>query len=175
MADPGRILIADDEGAIRDLIATFLQRHGYTCATVADADAALDLLRKESFDLLISDINMPGNENLQFICQIPEIAEGLSIILLTGNPTLETATQSVRLPVMAYLTKPVDTKELSVLVKQGVAASRSNRQQIVAALRETIEVLEKTKRSFKSRELGDLRKKLELLLQNSRQDGDGSR
>jgi DNA-binding NtrC family response regulator len=165
----GRILIADDEAALRDLIATFLQRLGYSCAGALDAQAALELLRKETFDILISDINMPGNENLNFIRKVPEIAEGMPIILLTGNPTFETAAQSVRLPVMAYLTKPVDTNELSILVKQGVAAARANRRQIVAALQETIQVLEKTKRSFKSRELGDLRKKLQLLLEDSSQ------
>lgn len=201
-------------------------------------------LREETFDLLISDINMPGNEGLALVRKAPQVAEGLPIILLTGHPTVDSAMQSVRLPVMAYLVKPADPKELAELAGQAVANSKAfrsltaSRQRlaewakdlekieqalrvtppsksatplksylgvtlqnlllilgdwktvmdasgsaaesagqgpVVAALRETIEVLQKTKQSFKSRELGDLRKKLEELLESSKAENVASK
>jgi DNA-binding response OmpR family regulator len=238
--ESGRILIADDDSSVRMSMELLLQHKGYTCASVPDGDAAVRKLREETFDLLISDINMPGNDDLALVRQAAEIVEGLPIILLTGQPTVNSAAQSVRLPVMAYLVKPAEPKELLTLVRQGVANGRAHRaltasrkrlvewandlekieealqvtpasksaaplnsylevtlqnlllilmdwkavmdaapagaaatqksrqQPVIAALRETIDVLEKTKQSFKSRELGELRKKLEELLHDAR-------
>jgi len=232
----GRILIADDDEAFRLATRAFLRQQGYDCEMAADAASATELLRGLEFDLLISDINMPGNVSLELIQQLPEAAAALPVILLTGHPTVQSAARSVRLQVIAYLVKPPDPDELLDLAEMAVANYRSyravsaNRQRLenwvrdtaqleevlrksaggpdapkeaflnltlqnmlgvlvdlkqfteafarkqsgekvleqVAlhrALQETIEVLEKTKRSFKSKELGELRRKLEGLLQ----------
>jgi len=69
-------------------------------------------LEKQEFDLLVSDIHMPGNMELELIRQAPQIASGLPIVLLTGYPTLRTASAAVQLPVAAYLTKPLTFDEL---------------------------------------------------------------
>jgi len=198
-------------------------------------------LRQSPFDLLISDIQMPGNAGLEFIENLPQVAAGLPVILLTGHPSMQSALRSVRLQVVAYLVKPCDPDELLNLVSDAVANYRSYRavsasrerlenwardleqiekvlQELPAkaaavpmeayfnltlrnllaalvelkqfnealarapgktasmenatlhkALQETIGVLEKTKQSFKSKELGELRRRLEGLLTASQQ------
>jgi len=120
----GRILFAEDDPQVSGGVGQCLIRAGFDCDIADTAAKAVELLRAGEYDVLLSDINMPGNCGLELIESIPAIAEGLPVILLTGNPTLETATRSVRLRVMAYLTKPPDIEELCRLVASAVAERR---------------------------------------------------
>ena len=117
----GKILFADDDPQVCGGVGNCLVRAGFDCDFADTATKAVELLRAKEYDVLLSDINMPGNCGLELIESIPAIAEGLPVILLTGNPTLETAARSVRLRVTAYLTKPPDIEELCRLVAAGVA------------------------------------------------------
>lgn len=233
----GRVLIADDDEAFRTATTAFLRRQGFDCENARDSVTATEKLRSSDFELLISDINMPGNAGLEFVEKLPDIATALPVILLTGHPSVQSAARSVRLRVAAYLVKPCDAEELLTISEQAIANYRayravcSNRSKIECwardlaqieevlrsqpngastatvesylnstlsnilsvlvdlkkfteaiatpgsqrkvleqvtlhrALEETIAVLEKTKQSFKSKELGELRKRLEALLQ----------
>src|SRR5436309_4941689 len=107
-----RILLADDDEIFRETTASFLRRLGYECVTAPEASTVLSLMRESNFDLLISDIEMPGNANLELVKQVSELAYGFPVILLTGHPTVESAVESVRLPVVAYLMKPSSPEEL---------------------------------------------------------------
>jgi DNA-binding response OmpR family regulator len=120
----GRILIADDEESFLLSIATLLRREGYTCDCAADAHEAAKLLQTETYDLLISDIRMPGNQDLDLIHQVPALNAGLPVILVTGYPSMPTAMQALQLPVLAYLVKPTDFQELASHVKRGIAFRR---------------------------------------------------
>ena len=124
MTEPAKVLIADDEALFRDTTADLLSAAGYACTCVKDAPEAARLLAEQPFDLLISDIKMPGNAHLQLVLEAREIAAGMPIILVTGYPSVETAVQAVRLPVSAYLLKPVDIDDLLPLVEQCVARGR---------------------------------------------------
>ncbi len=108
----GRILLADDEPTFLNATADFLRDEGYECDTAPDAPAAIEKLGQSQYDLLISDIKMPGNPKLELINQVQEIARGMPVILVTGYPSVESATSSVELPVAAYLLKPLDFDEL---------------------------------------------------------------
>ena len=120
----GKILFADDDPQVSGSIGQCLIRAGFDCDFADTAAKAVELLRAGEYDVLLSDINMPGNSGLELIENIPTIADGLPVILLTGKPTLETAARSVRLRVTAYLTKPPDIEELCRLVAASVAERR---------------------------------------------------
>src|SRR4051812_49288097 len=94
-----RILLADDDDIFRETTASFLRKIGYECVCAPDAIKALELLGESCFDLLISDIEMPGNDDLRLIRELSVMAAGLPVILLTGHPTVQTAVKSIRLPV----------------------------------------------------------------------------
>ena len=244
-----RILLADDDADFRFTTSHILNTHGYECISVASADEALDMLREQLFDLLIADINMPGNEDLSLLDYIHVHAPGIPIIVVTGTPSVDTAVKSVGLNVCNYLIKPFDVScfltevqkavQLSVLrhsiddsmsnflrvtdqlaelraelartkpdlngtashfltvliggivdslsagvlainrieegggvpyhdkrqTTQKIQKSPQDTEMLVTAIKETIETLEKTKQSFKSKELGILRKKLNVALQ----------
>ncbi len=117
MVEPRRILIADDEETFLYSTADILRREGYDCSCASDARAATEMLRKESYDLLIADIKMQGNADLEFIKALPRIADGMPVILVTGYPSLNSAIESIQLPVVAYLVKPFELNELLVRVK----------------------------------------------------------
>ncbi|MCE5229428.1 response regulator [bacterium] len=112
MSNKGRILIADDDEGCRKFVSEVLRQEGYECECAGDGTSAGEALKKESFDVLVCDINMPGNRELELIRDLPPPAAGMPVILVTGYPTLETAISSVNLSVMAYIVKPVRRQEL---------------------------------------------------------------
>ncbi len=124
MNELGRVLLADDEDLFRDTTADLLRNSGYRVDCAADAAKAARMLAAEQYEVLISDIKMPGNADLQLVLEAQKIAAGMPIILLTGYPSVETAVQAVRLPVSAYVVKPVDIDELLPLVEQCIARGR---------------------------------------------------
>jgi len=108
----GRILFADDDEQFRVSLGERLRRAGFICDFAVSASEAVELLQANSYDVLLSDINMPGNASLEMIKGIPSLAEGLPTVLLTGQPTVETAMKSVQMRVVAYMVKPPDFTEL---------------------------------------------------------------
>ena len=120
MTNLGRILIADDEEIFLNSMADLLRREGYECGCAPDAIVAAELLRSNDYDLLIADIKMEGNFELEFIQDLPQIAAGMPVILVTGYPSMKSAIQSVQLPVVAYLVKPFEFKELLEQVEKSI-------------------------------------------------------
>jgi CheY-like chemotaxis protein len=127
LAKPGRILLADDDPASLLLLEEILRPVGYECVCASDAASAKKILEESEIDLLISDIQMPGNSELQLLQGLPQLAAGLQVILVTAKPSFETAAQSVRLPVVAYLTKPPNPEELRQMVHNAVESHRAFR------------------------------------------------
>jgi len=117
----GRILLADDEELLLAFLSERLRREGYACDCAADGAEAVRFLATQTYDLLVSDINMPGNEDLDLIRSVPRLNAGLPVILMTGNPSMPTAIQSIGLPVIAYLIKPLVFETLLREVHRGVS------------------------------------------------------
>ncbi|QDT16211.1 Transcriptional regulatory protein ZraR [Alienimonas californiensis] len=124
---PSRILIADDEPLFRTTTAKLLEQAGYECECVADADAAMAKLRAESFDLVLSDLNMPGNFQLELLRDQHENRRGVPIVVVTGVPSLPTAIDSIRLGIADYLLKPVKLDDLLVSVRRALAGASRDR------------------------------------------------
>ena len=126
LARRGRILIADDEESVLLSTADLLRIEGYECACASGAKTAFDMLRKRKYDLLIVDIKMQGNSDLQLIKKLPEIVDRMSVILVTGYPSLSSAVQSIKLPVVGYLIKPFEFSELLTVVQGAIAGEGSH-------------------------------------------------
>jgi len=124
----GSVLIADDEETFRESICSLLRREGLECQCVDDANKALENLRHVCYDVLISDIRMPGNTDLHLVKAARELDGHLPIILATAYPSAQTAIQAIDLAVEAYLTKPVDFEELLSHVRGAVRRSHARRR-----------------------------------------------
>ena len=123
--DAARILLADDEATFLAATADLLRREGYYCDEVGDAAAALARVSEGHYDLLITDLEMPGNADLQLVRDVGERSGGLPVIILTGYPSVRSAVASIELPVAAYLTKPVSFPLLLEKVQKAVTRFRS--------------------------------------------------
>lgn len=143
----GRILIADDEPTFLTSTAELLRREGFHVDTVEDAEGALKAITAAPYDLLITDLEMPGNADLDLVQQVAHVSGGLPIIIITGFPSVRSAVASIELPVAAYLVKPVHFPELLKRVSSAVARFRSYQamQNAEARLREYREQIEPVK------------------------------
>ena len=125
MSERGQILLADDEEVFGASTADLLRRQGYSCDVVPDGETALARVGQGSYDLLISDLEMPGNEDLALVRQVSQRVGGLPIVILTGFPSTRSAIACIELPVVAYLVKPVGFDQLLGKVDAAVVRFRS--------------------------------------------------
>lgn len=101
-----RILIVDDEQAVRDLLSKTLTMADYDVDAADDGPSALDKMRAVSYDLLITDLKMPGMDGLSVIREARKLAPDLRVIIITGYSTEASAIEAINLGVSGYLTKP---------------------------------------------------------------------
>jgi excisionase family DNA binding protein len=101
-----RILVADDEASIRDLLAKTLALAEYEVDVVPDGRSAIERLRIMPYDLLITDLKMPGIDGLAVIREARRLRADIPVIIITGFSTEASAIEAVNLGVSGYLTKP---------------------------------------------------------------------
>jgi len=137
------ILVVDDEGAIRYSISKTLQRVGYQVHTAASGEEALEMMRHQGYDVVLTDIRMPGLSGVDLLARIKEEAPDAVVILLTGYASLETAIESLRLGAHDYLVKPSSSQDIRNSVAQGVerAHNLKHRRVLLRAIRENVEEL----------------------------------
>lgn len=137
------ILVVDDEGAIRYSISKTLQRVGYQVHTAASGEEALEMMQRQSYDVVLTDIRMPGLTGVELLAQIKEQAPDAVVILLTGYASLETAIESLRLGAHDYLVKPSSSQDIRQSVAQGLerAHNMRHRRVLLRAIRENVEEL----------------------------------
>lgn len=104
--DRPRILVVDDEQAVRDLLAKTLTMADYDVDAAPDGATAIDRMRAVEYDLLITDLKMPGMDGLSVIREARRATPDLPIIIITGYSTEASAIEAINLGVAGYLTKP---------------------------------------------------------------------
>src|SRR5437660_4078389 len=124
MSDVARILIADDEETFLQSMGALLRREGYACDCVRDAREAAAALEQAAYDLLITDIYMPGNAELEFVHDLQSRGAIIPVIVVTGYPSVPTAVESLRLSVVDYLIKPVDFPVVLHCVSRAIGTGR---------------------------------------------------
>ena len=141
--DDARILVVDDEGAIRYSISKTLQRVGYQVHTAASGEEALDLMKRQDYDVVLTDIRMPGLSGVDLLAKIKERAPDAVVILLTGYASLETAIESLRLGAHDYLVKPSSSQDIRNSVSEGVERARNmrHRRALLRSIRDNVEEL----------------------------------
>jgi DNA-binding NtrC family response regulator len=113
-----RLLIAEDEANLRLVLQKELQRLGYRVQAAPDGEAALRKLEESNVDVLLCDINMPHMDGMELLRRVHERPNPPEVIMLTGQGTIETAVEAMKLGAYDYLTKPYSINELDVRVRQ---------------------------------------------------------
>ncbi|MBT8333261.1 MAG: response regulator, partial [Deltaproteobacteria bacterium] len=115
------ILIVDDEESLRLTFEMFLTREGYTrVRTAATLEQALQAINETTFDLIISDIVLESDKGTELLRYIRETGIKCPVVMITGFPNLETASEAVRLGAFDYISKPVKKDTLLRLVRQAL-------------------------------------------------------
>ena len=116
---PPRILIVDDEREITEILADLLSED-YECLKAGSAEDALNRLHESEFQLVISDITMPGMSGLDMIPHIKQLSPDTVVVMISGMQTVESAIGALRLGAFDYLMKPFDLRQVEAVVKRAL-------------------------------------------------------
>ena len=125
-----RILVVDDEEMNRDWLQQILDREGYQVATAADGQAALALLRQETFHVVLTDLKMPGMTGVEVIRELKALSPFTMGIIHTAYGSVETAVEAMKAGAYDYVTKPVMRDELLVVIQRALEFQRLHYENI---------------------------------------------
>lgn len=137
------ILVVDDEGAIRYSISKTLQRVGYQVSAAASGEEALQMLAEQQYDVVLTDIRMPGLTGVELLSKIKDQAPDAIVILMTAYASLGTAVESLRLGAHDYLIKPVSNQDIRQSVARGLerATNLRRRRLLLEAIKKNVREL----------------------------------
>jgi DNA-binding response OmpR family regulator len=141
------ILVVDDEAAIRYSVSKTLQRVGYSVREAGSGEDALDIIRAEPFDVVLTDIRMPpGLDGVELIRRIKDTDPDTIVILMTAYPSLPTAVEALRLGAHDYLIKPSSSQDIRQSVARGIERARNlkRRRALLEAIRSNVSELSRT-------------------------------
>src|SRR6266699_3410062 len=125
-----RVLVVDDEKVIREILSDFLTMEGYVVRTVEDGDAALRELERRNYNLVISDLKMPGMGGLELREKIKELKANVLTVIMTGFGTVETAIEAMKKGAYDYILKPFKIEEVVHVVERGLDRQRLHAENI---------------------------------------------
>ncbi len=123
-AEMEKILVVDDENMIADLLSVWFDREGYYCAKANSGVEALELLAGEEFDLLVSDITMPGMTGLELLKHVKKQYPDMAVLMATAISNRETAVSALQMGAYGYSIKPFDRNELLINVANALERRR---------------------------------------------------
>jgi DNA-binding NtrC family response regulator len=124
MNDAVRILFIDDEPGSRESLTLLLQSEGYRVDAVAAGEDALDLMARKSYDVIITDLFLPGVSGMDILKHVKEHSLPCNVILITGHASAETAVEAMKEGAFDYITKPLNFEKLKLLVAKAFEKSR---------------------------------------------------
>ena len=141
--ESAHVLVVDDEGAIRYSVSKTLQRVGYNVNEAASGEEALETMKNQHFDVVLTDIRMPGLTGVELLKRIREQAPDAIVILMTGYASLGTAVEALRLGAHDYLIKPSSSQDIRQSVSRGVERARNlkRRRALLDAIRSNVSEL----------------------------------
>ena len=120
-----KILVVEDDNELNQLFCRTLDRNGYSSLGAADAAQALDLLEKESVDLIISDVMMPGMDGFEFVRQLRDAQMTLPIMLITAKSDIKDKQSGFLSGADDYMVKPVDLQEMLLRIQALLRRAKS--------------------------------------------------
>ncbi|MBW2529551.1 MAG: EAL domain-containing protein [Deltaproteobacteria bacterium] len=127
LGGPGRVLVVDDEPSVRRMLTRLVSAAGYEVDTAPDGHGAQQLLTENAYELVISDVAMPGMDGIELLQMVRRHDLDLPVILVTGQPSLQSAVRAIEYGTFRYLPKPFSPVELTQAVRQAVQMHRMAR------------------------------------------------
>ena len=130
LATPSQVLVVDDDPTARGALVELLRSEGFTVRSAADGFKALGQVDDWTPDLLVTDVNMPGMSGVELMKRLRERLEGVGVIVMTADATVERAVAAMREGADHYLTKPLDFEALLVIVHRVLATHELRRENV---------------------------------------------
>ena len=124
-------LIAEDEKNLRKVLVNELSDEGYNIAEADDGRKALEILQKDDYDVVLLDMNMPVMGGIEVLKKMKALEIPAEVIILTGNLTLTTAVEAMKLGAYDYLTKPFNLNELSLVIEKAYEKKKLRRENLI--------------------------------------------
>jgi EAL domain-containing protein (putative c-di-GMP-specific phosphodiesterase class I) len=121
------LLVVDDDAAVLRVTKRALERRGYRVVACGSGEEALVWLAKETFDCMLSDVQMPGINGLRLLRAVRDRDLDIPVVLMTGNPNIESAAAAVEYGAFHYLIKPVGNERIDEVVRRAASAGRMAR------------------------------------------------
>jgi len=118
MSKMPRILVVDDEEAMRESLNDWLKEDGYEVGLAAGGLEAIDMVRDEPWEVILLDLKMPGMNGLETLKHLKEVRPDAEILMMTAYATVDTAVQAMKEGAFDYLVKPFDPDEVEILIKK---------------------------------------------------------
>ena len=118
MSEKSKILVVDDEDALRTVLSIGLTSEGYNVSTASDGDEAISGLQKETFDLVLLDVKMPRMNGFEVLKFIKEKHPIMKVVMLTGSGDLKDAIESKKLGAEGFVAKPCDLVDLLTTIER---------------------------------------------------------
>jgi DNA-binding NtrC family response regulator len=115
-----KILIVEDDPVSRDALSILLQGNGFTVTGCARGEQGLDLLKREPYDIVISDLVLPDMSGLDVLSRIKDSSPRTEVVMVTGHASAETAVQAMKKGAFDYITKPLNLDELRIILEKAV-------------------------------------------------------
>ncbi len=115
-----KILVVDDEQSMRDFLAILLKKEGHEVVTAGNGSDAIRAIQAEIFDLVITDVKMPGADGMDVLKAIKEISPETVVIMITAFATTETAVEAMKLGAYDYIIKPFKVDELKLIINNSL-------------------------------------------------------
>jgi putative two-component system response regulator len=119
-----RVLIVDDERYVREIVCRWLERVGYECTCAESVATASEILQHQSFEIVTSDISMPGRSGIELLRLIKEKHPETAVLMLTANADTRLAIQALTLGAYGYLLKPIEQEELLCQIERALEHRR---------------------------------------------------
>ncbi|MBI4562037.1 MAG: sigma-54-dependent Fis family transcriptional regulator, partial [Candidatus Rokubacteria bacterium] len=126
-----RILVADNERSMRELLAITLKRDGYDVSLADGGEAAIEAVRRESFDLVITDMRMPKVDGIQVLRAVKDLAPDTAVIMITAFSSTETAVEAMKLGAYDYITKPFKLDEIKLVIANALERKRLREENLL--------------------------------------------
>jgi two-component system response regulator PilR (NtrC family) len=130
-ASAPRLLVADDERSMRELLSIVLRREGYDVTVAENGRAAVEQLESRRFDLLISDIKMPDMSGVDVLRAAKRLDQDILGIMITAFASADTAIEAMRLGAHDYLSKPFDVDELKIKVRNALEQRQLRQENVL--------------------------------------------
>ena len=153
-----RILVVDDEAAIRESMSMILEYEGYECLSASTGENAIEVVKRESPDLVFLDIKMPGVDGLETLTRLKKLSEATPVVMISGHGTVSTAVEATKRGAFDFIEKPLARERIFITIKNALGQDRlqkenfdlqrkiRSRHDLIGSSKGLLEIMESIKR-----------------------------